>query len=253
MKNTSKIGVVVVLILVVLFGVGQFFTASAAPAAQNETSTPSNTNANAPATQVIAYQAMSNPAAMATSTPSKTGSCFTGSVAAPYRADAYRCMVGNAIADPCFVLPAPAAASGSASTSISISLSLKTKPQTTLLCGANPAGTDNSSTFVLKLTKPLPTASVPSGTVPTNWAWLVELNDGTVCSPYEGTRPFTAAGDVAVYACNGAAPGENMVFGDLKNASSVWTAEVGALSTATSTFPPAMVASATVPVYAVWQ
>jgi hypothetical protein len=44
-----------------------------------------------------------------------------------------------------------------------------------------------------------------------------------------------------------------MIFGDLDDTSTTWYAEVGALSTATSTFPPALVASATIPVFAAWQ
>lgn len=36
-------------------------------------------------------------------TDTESGSCWTGSIAAP-RADAYRCTVGNAIHDPCFAL-----------------------------------------------------------------------------------------------------------------------------------------------------
>ncbi len=87
---------------------------------------------------------------------------------------------------------------------------------------------------------------------PSNWAWFIQLADGTTCSLFTGTRPFDASGDAAVYACNGG-PNESMIFGELNNSSSVWTAEIGTLSTSTKAFPPVLVASATVPVAAVWQ
>jgi len=239
----QKIFVLVVLVLVILFGVGQFFAGANLntanqQAAQNQNGQNGSNNNPLP-TQVIEY--VPDPTTLATSTPVEQGSCFASSIAAPFRSDAWRCTVGNAISDPCFAMAAPVGVDGVAATS---------SPY--LLCGANPAGTNTSSTFVLQLKKQLPKPSIASGTPPTNWAWLVQLNDGTICTPFTGTRPFDASGDVATYACNGGV-GENMIFGDLNNASATWTAEVGSLSTATSTFPPAMAASATVPVFAAWQ
>jgi hypothetical protein len=246
----QKIFVIVVLVLVILFGVGQFFAGAGLNTASQQAASgqsggaqggPTGSNTNPLPTEVIDY--VPDPTTLATSTPIEQGSCFASSIAAPYRTDAWRCTVGDAISDPCFEManPDPNATSSS--------------PY--LLCGANPAGTNTSSTFVLQLTKALPTSTenmaTASGTVPTNWAWLVQLNDGTICSPFTGTRPFDASGDVAIYSCNGGATNESMIFGDLNNASATWTAEVGSLSTATSTFPPVLVASATVPVFAVWQ
>lgn len=225
-ETKRKILIIIVLVLVVLFGVGQFF-AGANLNTTNQSAATSTSNTNSLATQIIAYA----PPALASSTPVEEGSCFASSIAAPYRSDAFRCTVGNAISDPCFEIPSSA---------------------NTLICGENPAAINNSSTFALQLTKALPQPDVPSST-PSNWAWLVELSDGTICSPFTGTRPFTATGDVAVYSCNGGAAGEDMIFGDLNNATSTWTAEVGSLSTSTKIFPPTIVASATVPVAYVWQ
>lgn len=214
---------VIVLGLVVLFGVGQFFAFSNLNTAnQNQP----GQNGNNPATQVISYK----PFAPSSSTPIKSGSCFAQSVAAPWNSGAWRCMVGNAISDPCFVIPGTS----------------------NLLCGTNPATNQTASQFILKPTKPLPTWVTPTGTISTTAAWLVELADGAICSPFTGTRPFTASGDVAVYSCSGSAPGE-LIFDDLNNANPAWTAKAGVLSTATSTFPPVMVASATIPVVTVWQ
>ncbi len=233
-ETKRKIFIVIVLVLVILFGVGQFFSG----VNLNTTNQPAQ-NQNVPVpTQVIAYA----PPLLATSTAVENGYCFANSVAAPYRTDAWRCMVGNAISDPCFTLSSASETPANA------------KPQ--LLCGINPAGLDSSSTFLLSLTKPLPKPEIPSST-PSNWAWVVELSDGVICTPFTGTRPFSATGEVALYSCNGSLsgvrPGEDMIFGDLNNATTTWTAEVGSLSTATSTFPPAIIASATVPVFAVWQ
>lgn len=223
MKKANKVIVVIVFLLVILFGVGQFF-ASSLPAPAN----PSDENSATTPTQVIAYV----PRELASSTPIKQGSCFANSVAAPYRSDAWRCTVGNTISDPCFAIP------GSKN----------------LLCEVDPAGISVSPEFVLQFTKPLPKAETPPGTIPSNWGWLVELSDGTFCSPFTGTLPFTATGEVARYGC---APGplgdDALIFGDLNANASVWTATVGTLSSATSTFPPVITASATIQVAKVWQ
>jgi hypothetical protein len=224
-NKTNKI------IVVVLFGVGQFFSNPSAinSAASNETtSTSSQTNPATPATQIIAYL----PAIPASSTPTESGSCWTNSIAAPFRAEAWRCTVGNSISDPCFQLP---------------------NSTSSLLCDVNPTVIDATSTFVLKLVKPLPAPDVPSGVPPTNWAWLVQLGDGTLCTPFTGTLPITATGDAANYGC---APGplgtDVMIFNGLNTSSSAWTAEIGTISETTSSLPT-MASSSTVPVVTVWQ
>lgn len=231
MNKTNKIVVVVVLALVVLFGVGQFFAnpSTIDPAASNQTtSTASQTPPAIPATQVIAYTAIPP----TSSTPVEKGSCWTNSIAAPFRTDAWRCTVGNNVSDPCFQI--------SNSTG-------------TLLCDINPTVLDSTSTFVLKLTKPLPTSQVPPGLAPSDWAWLVQLADGTLCTPFTGTLPVTADGEAANYGC---APGplgkDVLIFGDLNSSSSAWTAEVGTLSETTSSLPT-IATSSTVPVETVWQ
>jgi hypothetical protein len=231
MNKTNKIIVVVVLALVVLFGVGQFFASPSAinPAASNEsTSTSSQTNSAGSATQIIAYA----PVMPASSTPMESGSCWTNSIAAPFRADAWRCTVGNSISDPCFQIP---------------------NSTSSLLCNVNPTITGATSTFVLKLTKPLPAPDVPPGLAPTGWAWLVQLADGTLCTPFTGTLPITATGDAANYGC---APGplgtDVLIFNGLNTSSSAWTAEIGTISETTSSLPT-IASSSTVPVATVWQ
>ena len=226
MKKTNKVVLVIVLVLVVAFGVGQFFAYS------NLNTANPNVNGNAvpPATQIVYYE----PPALTISTPVVRGSCWTNSIAAPYRMDAWRCAVGNGISDPCFEM------TGSTST---------------LYCGVNPAAPAASSSFVLKLTKPLPAPEVLPSSTPNNMVWLIELQGGTLCTPFTGTLPPVMEGSsTANYDC---APGslgkEVVIFGNLNTAESAWTANIGSLSTATSTFPPVIVSSATIPVAAVWE
>ena len=230
MNKTNKAIVVVVLALVVLFGVGQFFANPSAinPAANQTTSTSTQTVPVAPATHVIAYV----PTVLATSTPVERGSCWTNSIAAPFRTDAWRCAVGNGISDPCFQLP---------------------NSTSSLVCDVNPIVPNSTSTFVLKLTQPLPASQVPPGLPPSNWAWLVQLQDGTLCTPFTGTLPITASGDAAQYGC---APGplgkDLLIFNGLNSSSSAWTAEVGTISEVTSSLP-VIASSSSIPVATVWQ
>jgi hypothetical protein len=229
MKKSNKIIVVVVLVLVILFGVGQFFASSNISAPANQTtSTATQTPPAVSYTQVIAY----TPIQPAGSAPVESGSCWTNSIAAPFRPDAWRCAVGNGISDPCFEIP------GSTST---------------LLCGVNPTVANSTSTFVLKLTQPLSAPEVPPGTPPSNWAWLVQLADGTLCTPFTGTLPITATGVAANYGCAPGPLGDSvLIFGDLNSSSSVWTAEIGTISENSSSLPT-ITSSSTVPVEAVWQ
>jgi hypothetical protein len=239
MSDTKrKVFIIIVLILVLLFGVGQFFAYSnlnnnstqnnSAGQSSSSAAGANGTNSQTPsATQVAQF----TPPAITSSTPIESGSCFASSIAAPYRGDAWRCSVGNAISDPCFSI-------------------LGTHE---VFCGAQSLVMGTGSGFVVKLTKALPkTAPAASSTASstTGDAWLVQLADGTVCSPFTGTRPFSATGEVATYACNGTSTGETMIFGDINAASATWYAEVGSLSTATSTYPPVIASSSTVPVAA---
>jgi hypothetical protein len=224
--RAQKITVIIVFLLVILFGVGQFF--ARAPISNGNSST-----ANAPltpqATQVVHYI----PPIPASSAPVVQGSCWTSSIAAPFRPDAWRCAIGNGIQDPCFQIE------GSTST---------------LLCGIDPNNSTSSKTFVLSLTKPLPSNANSVSPPGADWAWLVELRDGTLCSPFTGTFPSAQSGEIAIYGCAPRYKGDDrMIFGNFNTSSDLWTAEVGTLSASTSTFPPPMVSSSTVPVATVWQ
>lgn len=226
MNKTSKVVVVVVFVIVVLFGVGQFFAFSNINTGANSQNGNQQPASTVSPTQVVVFAA----SVQASSTPIENGSCWTNSIAAPYRSDAWRCTVGNSISDPCFQI------SGNKN----------------LLCDVNPAeGPYATSTFILNLTKALPKASVPIS-IPSNWAWAVQLADGTYCTPFTGTRPFTASGTIAYYACNSLNPNESMIFGDLNASSSAWLAEVGSLTVSTSSLPTLQY-SEIVPVSTVWQ
>jgi hypothetical protein len=84
-------------------------------------------------------------------------------------------MIGNQIHDPCFqVAPTP----------------------NEVICGANPAL--GKSGFVMKLTKPLPLVTKMPAASPS--PWMLQLQDGSVCEPFTGTRPAVNH-EPAVWSC----------------------------------------------------
>ena len=161
----------------------------------------------------------------------KKGSCWTNSIAVPYRADAWRCMVGNNISDPCFAI----------------------QNSEDLFCGVNPINQNSTSSFILQLTQSLPKPVAISTSTPSNWAWAIQLVDGTYCTPFTGTRPFSSTGEAAYYSCNSQNPSEDLIFGDLNNLKTTWTASIGTLSKSTSTYPPAIESLQNLPIKTVWQ
>jgi hypothetical protein len=128
---------------------------------------------------------------------SKSGKCWTNSVAYPYREDAFRCIVENSVYDPCFT----------------------TNQKDIVFCQTNPT---KESSFLIKLTEDLPVAKLPEK-IQDNWSWFVLLKDGTYCPPYTGTRPLVEK-NIAYYGCNSQAKDEVIVLmGDLKKGD-VWKA-----------------------------
>jgi hypothetical protein len=112
----------------------------------------------------------------------RKGSCWESSAAASYRTDAWRCMDGNTIYDPCFSLPGKMA----------------------VACDVIP--TEREKGFRLTLTKPLPKPFVvPQDRRAKYWGWLIELDDGMSCSPFTGERPFGAD-----YGCTSKTKGGNL-------------------------------------------
>lgn len=236
MKKTNKIVVIVVFALIILFGIGGFFTGSGPISVNPSTTSTQSSGATttaptqtvAASTQLIKYI----PPLPTSSTRVQEGSCWTNSIAAPFRSDAWRCTVGNNISDPCFQIP----------------------QSTELLCGINPTVINSTSTFALKLTKALPAPQVQQGLAPADWAWLIQLSDGTLCTPFTGTLPAIADGHSANYGCAPGPRGKNLlIFDDLNTSTSVWTASVGTLSQSGTSTLPSIATEQTVPIATIWQ
>lgn len=128
----------------------------------------------------------------------KDGSCLASSVAQPFRADAFICTDLIYNYDPCFV----------------------SSKGDRAICQMDPLIQD---IIIINLTKPLPTITLQSP-VKDNWAWFIELEDGTKLSPYTGKRP-TIDGETAYYGSAINNGQRVVVIGDL-NRASVWTAKV---------------------------
>lgn len=120
-----------------------------------------------------------------------SGDCFASSAAAT-RADAWRCMAGNVIYDPCF------SQADSASS---------------VVCVRNPL--DSASFVTMSLTQPLPAASpVPAETHP----WFLQLADQTVCNFFTGATGGVD-GERINYGCS-----DGWVVVGLPRPGAVWTA-----------------------------
>ncbi len=162
------------------------------------------------ATEIDRY----TPSVTATAAITKTqeGYCWVGSIAA-VRPDAYRCMIGNLIEDPCFALP----------------------DGKTAVCGVDPILHDPG--FLLKLTQPLPTPEPLSQESLDEYAksgWLLALADGTVCSPATGAMGVVDDKPMHYYCrpAGGLKEGETgpVLLGDLQTSTPTWKAEEARLS-----------------------
>jgi hypothetical protein len=141
-------------------------------------------------TQVIVFHPKGVP------TQERTGSCWEGSIFLN-RVDAWRCTSGDIIYDPCFSLPGNSQA---------------------VICYISPL--DNSTSFKLNLTEPLPAHwPISTNSAWTNSAWVFELADGTNCRILGGA---TAAfgGKRVNYSCTDGW----YVLGDLQKGK-VWIAQ----------------------------
>jgi hypothetical protein len=109
-------------------------------------------------------------------TARQTGYCWTSSIASQ-RSDAYRCMVGNGIHDPCFMLSARSVA-----------------------C---PTDVASNSGVAISLTKPLPEPNTAAN------VWMMELTSGATCNIGTGTTvpgyPFYCSGSLV---CSAPPPGK---------------------------------------------
>jgi len=159
------------------------------------------------------------------SSPGVPGDCWTTSIAAGFRADAYRCRTGNAIHDPCFVVPHAAR----------------------VVCDVDPRNAAGGQ--VLDLTAPLPAADGP----PTadHLAWFFALADGTTCAPLTGTRR-EIDGTMEIYACRFGVAGEaDAALGDLDATGPVWTIRLALLNKKVD--PPTIKSLIVTAVATVWQ
>lgn len=155
----------------------------------------------------------------------RAGKCWTGSIAAP-RPDAWRCMIGHEIVDPCF-----------ASTDRNF-----------VLCNPNPAKGDPG--FRLKLTEPLPASEIPTQSA-YDGGWLIELADSTLCRPATGAT-FEVQGKAATYYCEKDFKGVEIVLLDgLNTEKPLWTAEKAAV--AQNSRGPKLIKSQRIAVKTVWQ
>jgi hypothetical protein len=99
--------------------------------------------------------------------PQREGYCWTESIAVS-RSGAWRCMIGNSIADPCFSIAELSDA---------------------VVCGANPATSDAG--FLLRLTKPLPPTNGVALPPPSPWMVVLAIGGGQVPGPYAMPPPKT--------------------------------------------------------------
>ena len=133
----------------------------------------------------------------------REGSCWTNSNIIQ-RSDAWRCMIGNEIFDPCYTA----------------------QDKTTIVCDSKP-DIAKPSGFVLKLTKPLPASDLPIGS--SSSASMVELEDGTICEAISGASGATdgVRTERISYSCRMSSK-NFVIFRDLIPGK-VWIAEKGIL------------------------
>jgi hypothetical protein len=154
------------------------------------TSTPAYTptftpNPKSESTQVIIFHPEGVP------TQERTGSCWSTSNVLN-RVDAWRCIAGNSIYDPCFSIPGNSQA---------------------VICDTRPLS--DSTGFKLNLTESLPARGTVS---PVKSAWAFELADGTNCI-FMGGATATFEGKRVNYSCSDGW----FILGELQE-DQVWTA-----------------------------
>jgi hypothetical protein len=124
------------------------------------------------------------------------GRCFAASAATGARPDAWRCMAGNRILDPCF----EGTREGS----------------TVLACVRSPW---DGAVALLALSEPLPSTPRQDQAVPDGRPWALELADGSRCTFLTGATS-AVAGLRVNYGCEG---GTTWVVGDVDRRLPAWT------------------------------
>ncbi len=154
------------------------------------------------------------------------GSCWTNSLAV-WRTEAWRCMVGNNIFDPCF-------AGGDE-----------------VICGADPI-TDTPG-FLLNLTESLPASDLSAeAQAAENHAWMAELADGTICGFATGATAGVD-GERINYLCASDDPSQMVgLVGEL-TPGPVWQAKKVLLGQGGQGAGPIALETTTVDVRTVWR
>ena len=131
----------------------------------------------APATKIVGFRAFTQAGKVVGLRVTKTlhGSCFSGSIGLP-RPDAWRCMAGNFILDPCLESPLG--------------------PRMPLVCMTYTG--EAAVRFVL--TKPLP-KKFENRPEKRFFAWRLVLANGDVCERFTGTAAGAVQGQGLVYGC----------------------------------------------------
>jgi hypothetical protein len=151
------------------------------------------------ATQVITFV----PAGLPAGDPVQ-GSCWSNSLAAFGREDAWRCSSDNMIGDPCFQVVGHS---------------------DQVVCQPDPIKNDPG--FAMQLTEPLPKADIPEAAAEgyANNGWAVLLADGNACYFMTGAT-FALGDDRANYGC---VDGEWYIMGDLIPGT-VWQAKLATVT-----------------------
>lgn len=160
-----------------------------APTASSPSSSPKATVPGAASTPHVTTRRQYQPwaaggslaAGVAVASHESGGDCWTASIGDPDNPDAWRCMAGNGILDPCFAPPGQAVV-----------------PE--VACATSP----DAAVVLLDLTVPLSSAAAPSGSSALVLPWVMELADGDQCTLDQGTGEVVD-GTVMDYACTGGA------------------------------------------------
>lgn len=158
----------------------------------------------------------------------KAGNCWTSSMAVQ-RPDAWRCMAGNEIFDPCFTLPGGQA----------------------VVCNPDPAMGDPG--FTLKLTERLPKPDMPAQPAgkPAAGGWLVELEDGSLCRPITGAGGMVGDKALSYYCGDSSGKESTALLDEFNTQKPKWTAEKATITPGSR--GPKLLKSVIVGIKTVWQ
>ena len=132
-----------------------------------------------------------------------SGSCWEGSLTALNRPDAWRCMAGDEILDPCFENPYPSA-------------------PLAVICAANPGKPVTRLLLATGLPGDMRNTTVDG----TSLAWVLQLANGAFCGSFSGNAPASVAGQQITWGCD---DGTNII-GGLNADTPLWTATIDSSS-----------------------